>query len=105
MGRKSAGMRRRTRKKFAQPAGHRPTITKFLRQYKEGQQVVIMQEPSSEKGRPFRRFRGVSGYVVGIRGKSYIVEIQDGNKAKKIISRAEHLKAIGEAGAGKNGSA
>jgi large subunit ribosomal protein L21e len=53
-----------------------------------------MQEPSSHKGMPYRRFRGRSGFVVGKRGKAYIVEIQDGNTAKKIISRAEHLKAI-----------
>jgi ribosomal protein L21E len=32
--------------------------------------------------------------VVGLRGKAYIVEIQDGNSLKKVISRAEHLKAI-----------
>ena len=94
MGKKSYGMRRRTRKKFAQKAYRRPSIMKFLRKYAEGQHVVIMQEPSSERGRPFRRFRGRSGYVIGKRGKSYIVEIQDGNSAKKIISRAEHLKAI-----------
>ena len=96
MGRTSRGSRRRTRKKLSQKPSYRPPITKFLRQYKEGQQVVIMQEPSSHEGMPFRRFRGRSGYVVGIRGKAYIVEIQDGNSVKKVISKAEHLKAITE---------
>jgi len=90
----SNGPRRRTRRKFGQKSGFRPTITKFLTQYSEGQQVVIMQEPSSHKGMPFRRFRGRSGYIVGKRGKAYIVEIQDGNSVKRVISRAEHLKAI-----------
>lgn len=90
----SRGVRRKTRKKFAQKPYYRPSITKFLRQYESGQQVVIMQEPSSQRGMPHRRFRGRSGYVLGKRGKSYIVEIQDGNKAKRVISRAEHLKAI-----------
>lgn len=90
----SSGMRHRTRKKFSNKPYYRPTIIKFLREYKEGQQVVIMQEPSSHRGMPYRRFRGRSGFVIGKRGKAYIVEIQDGNMAKKIISRAEHLKAI-----------
>lgn len=94
MGSKSSGARKRTRKKLAQKPYHRPTITKFLRQYEEGQQVVIMQEPSSHRGMPFPRFRGRSGYIVGKRGKAYIIEIQDGNMIKKVISRAEHLKAI-----------
>ena len=94
MGVKSAGIRRRTRKKFSQVTGFRPTILKFLRQYADGQHVVIMQEPSSQRGMPHRRFRGISGYIVQKRGKAYIVEIQDGNKTKRIISKAEHLKAI-----------
>ena len=90
----SSGMRHRSRNKLRQKPYTRPSIMKFLKQYKKGEQVVIVQEPSSHRGMPHHRFKGVSGYVVGLRGKSYIVQIQDGNKAKKIISRAEHLKAI-----------
>jgi large subunit ribosomal protein L21e len=90
----SNGKRRRTRKKFSHKPDFRPAITKFLTQYSEGQQVVIMQEPSSHKGMPFRRFKGRIGYIVGRRGKVYIVEIQDGNSVKRVISRPEHLKMI-----------
>ncbi len=90
----SRGSRHKTRKKFSHKPYYRPTITKFLREYKEGQHVVIMQDPSSQRGMPYRRFRGRSGYIFGKRGKSYIVEIQDGNKTKRVISRAEHLKAV-----------
>jgi large subunit ribosomal protein L21e len=42
---------------------------------------------------PHHRFKGLAGHIVGKRGKSYIVEIADGNKVKKLISRPEHLKA------------
>lgn len=94
MGKRSAGIRRKTRKKFSQRPYYRPSITKFLKRYSEGQQVVIMQEPSSHRGMPHKRFRGRSGYIIGTRGKAYIVEIQDGNSTKKVISKAEHLKAI-----------
>jgi large subunit ribosomal protein L21e len=43
---------------------------------------------------PFRRFHGLTGKVVGIRGRAYIVEIFDGGKLKKVIAKAEHLKSI-----------
>jgi large subunit ribosomal protein L21e len=93
MVKKSHGQRVRTRKKLRQKI-RRSGITKFLREFKEGQRVVIVQEPSSHKGMPHARFKGKSGRVIGVRGKSYIVEILDGNKVKKVISRPEHLKAI-----------
>ncbi len=92
----SRGIRHRTRNSMRQKPYMRPPITKFLKQYKEGQKVIIMQEPSSQKGMPHPRFRGVNGYIIGKRGKSYIIQIQDSNKQKKIISKSEHLKIIQE---------
>lgn len=94
MAKPSKGAKHKSRNAFMNKPSYRPTITKFLRQYSEGQQVVVMQEPSSRSGMPYKRFRGRSGYVVGKRGKAYIVEIQEGNKTKKVISKPEHLKAI-----------
>lgn len=93
MVKKSKGFRARTRKKLKQKLA-RPTITKFLQEFDVGQNVIITLEPSSHKGMPFPRFKGSTGKVVGKRGKSYIVEIMDGRKIKKIISRPEHLKVI-----------
>lgn len=94
MTRKSKGMRHRARRKFEQPTGYRPTVTKFLQSFNVGQSVVIVPEPSSHKGAPYKRFKGKFGRVVQKRGKSYIVEVRDGEKLKKIISRPEHLKRI-----------
>lgn len=91
---KHRGFRAKTRKKLSQTPSYRPTITKFLQEFKEGQNVLILQEPSSHKGMPHPRFRGKVGVVKEKRGKSYIVEILDGNKLKKVISRPEHLKAV-----------
>lgn len=92
--RKSRGIRAKTRKKLAQKPGYRPTITKFLQEFKEGQRVIINPEPSSHSGMPHHRFKGKIGKVIERRGKSYIVEIIDGNKVKKVISKPEHLKAV-----------
>ncbi|MEM5843674.1 MAG: 50S ribosomal protein L21e [Candidatus Aenigmatarchaeota archaeon] len=94
MVKKSRGLRTKTREKLRQKPGYRPAITKFLQEFNKGQRVVIVQEPSSHKGMPHPRFKGRVGKVIGKRGKSYIVEITDGNKVKKIISRPEHLKAV-----------
>jgi large subunit ribosomal protein L21e len=94
MVKKSRGFRSGTRKKLIQKVTYRPPVTKFLREFKEGQSVVIKPEPSSHRGMPFHRFKGKVGKVIGRRGWSYIVEVIDGNKVKKIISRPEHLEAI-----------
>jgi len=93
MVKKSHGPRVRTRKKLKQKL-RRKGITRFLKEFKEGQKVMILQEPASHKGMPFPRFKGKIGKVINKRGRSYIVEVLDGKKVKKIISRPEHLKAI-----------
>lgn len=94
MTKKSRGFRAKTRFKIRQKPAYRPPITKFLKEFKKNQTVVIIQEPASQKGMPHPRFKGKTGTIIEKRGKSYIIAILDGNKAKKIIARPEHLKAI-----------
>jgi large subunit ribosomal protein L21e len=94
MAKRSKGFRKKTRGKLRQKSGYRPPITRFLEEFTVGQRVVIFHEPSSQKGMPFPRFKGIAGKVIGKRGKSYLVEIKDGKKIKQVISRPEHLKAI-----------
>ena len=94
MVKKSRGFRSKTRFKIKQKVAYRPPITKFLQEFKNDQAVVILQEPASQRGMPHPRFKGKMGKVIGRRGKSYIVQIVDGNKAKKLISAPEHLKAM-----------
>jgi large subunit ribosomal protein L21e len=89
---KSHGPRRRTREKFRRST--RSTVNQFLKKFSIGSNVAIYINSSSQKGMPFRRFHGLTGKVVGIRGRAYIVEIHDGGKLKKIITRPEHLKSI-----------
>jgi len=94
MVKKSRGFRARTREKLTQKPAYRPAITKFLQEFKRDQKVVILQEPSSHKGMPHPRFKGKIGKIIDKKGKSYILEVIDGNKVKRIISRPEHLKAV-----------
>lgn len=94
MTKKSRGFRAKTRFKLRQKVAYRPPITKFLKEFEKNQAVVIVQEPASQRGMPHPRFKGKTGTIIEKRGKSYIVQILDGNKAKKLIARPEHLKAI-----------
>lgn len=92
MVRESKGFRSGTRKKLKQRI--RPTITKFLQEFKLGQNVIVELEPSSHKGMPYSRFKGKVGKIVEKRGKSYVVHVYEGKKLKTVISRPEHLKAL-----------
>ena len=94
MVKRSRGFRSGTRRKLRQKPSRRPAITKYLRIFRIGEKVTIFQEPASQKGMPFPRYKGKVGSVVEMRGKSYLVEIVDGKKKKKIISRPEHLKRV-----------
>lgn len=94
MATKSKGPRRKTRKLLRRRIREKPTITKFLKEFKVGTKVVIRPLVSSHKGMPFKRFIGKVGVVTDKRGRSYIITIRDGDKEKQIISRPEHLKAI-----------
>lgn len=89
---KSHGPHRRTREKFRR-TGLTP-ISRYIKQFKIGDRVVIDINSSSQKGLPFKRFQGLLGNVVERKGRSFIVEIKDGSKTKTVISKPEHLKKI-----------
>jgi len=92
MASKSNGPRRRTRHKFKKST--KLKITQFLKKFKEGDTVAIKIDSGSHDGMPFRRFHGLTGKIVGKRGRAYFVEIKDSGKKKKIISNPEHIKAV-----------
>lgn len=94
MAKRSRGFRVKTRHKLKQKPAYRPSITKFLQKFKKNQKVVIFPEPSSHRGMPHSRYKGKVGTIAGSRGRSYIVEIADGSKIKKIIARPEHLRTV-----------
>ena len=63
MVRKTRGFRAKTRFKIRQKTAYRPPITKFLQEFRKGQKIVILQEPSSQRGMPHPRFKGKTGKV------------------------------------------
>ena len=90
----SEGFRRKTRKKLSKHPRERGLypITRALREYKEGEYVHIVIDPSVHKGMPHPRFHGRTGIVVGKQGRAFIVRVRDGGKYKHIIAYPQHLK-------------
>lgn len=96
MGSKSHGPRRGTRKKLRKPVRlkGKVSIALSMQSFKEGDRVVIKPEPAVQKGMPYKRFFGKSGFVKAKRGKAYLVELKDGNSTKEVISLPVHLRRV-----------
>ena len=86
----SVGTRRKFKKKPREKGKIR--IRASLQEYKEGERVILKVDSAYQKGMPYKRFLGKQGKILGRKGKSYVVEIKDGNKQKKVICAPIHLK-------------
>jgi len=92
---KSKGYRARTRhlfKKNVRDKGKR-RLSKILVQHQTGNRVVIKIDSSVQKGMPHRRYYGKVGTIIDKRGRSYIVNVTQGDKIKEIVVRPEHLES------------
>ena len=99
MGRKAKGYRRKTRYLLKRKPRERGKtgLSKVLREYEIAEKVVIKLDPSVHKGMPHRRFNGRIGVITDKRGKSYVVNVSQGNIIKEIIVRPEHITPHKEA--------
>lgn len=91
--RKSKGYRANTRKLLSRNPRERgkTSLSKILHSYSDREKVLVKIDPSVHKGMPHRRFHGRMGVVVSRRGRSYVVQVMQGNATKEIIVRPEHL--------------
>lgn len=89
------GPRKKTRYKFKKEIRRRGIVpvTSLIQQFEIGQKVHVVIEPSVQKGMPHRRFHGMTGTVIGQRGRAWLLSIRDGGKEKILIARPQHLKA------------
>ncbi|MCK9151020.1 50S ribosomal protein L21e [Methanobacterium alcaliphilum] len=92
--RRSRGFRSKTRHKLqtTKRPGRSNPITKKIQRFSENDMVHIIIDPSVHKGQPHPRFHGKTARVVEGRGRAYVIALNDGNKAKTLIVRPEHLK-------------
>ena len=96
MPQRSRGFRSKTRAKLTKHARDKgmPPVTHSLRDYPVGTRVAITINPGVHKGMPHPRFQGLTGMVEGRRGGAFVIALKDGNKAKTVIARPEHLRLI-----------
>jgi len=94
MVRKAQGPQSKTRSLLKRGVRDKTTVNERVKEFKMGSTVQIRPDPSTHKGRPFKRFFGRAGEVINKRGRSYIVKIKDGNKEKEIIAAPVHLKGV-----------
>lgn len=96
MVRNSKGYRTRTRKLLKKHPRKRglPPPDRLLYDYKIGEKVVILIDPSVHKGQPHKRFHGKVGTVIEKRGRAYVVALEVGSKVKKATVRPEHLRPL-----------
>jgi large subunit ribosomal protein L21e len=94
---RSKGYRSRSRGKLTKHVRERgpPPVSRTIQGFEPGEKVVIILDPSVVKGLPHPRYHGRIGVVREKRGRAYLVEVRDGKSIKNIISRPEHLRAIG----------
>ncbi|MCE4601313.1 MAG: 50S ribosomal protein L21e [Desulfurococcales archaeon] len=91
------GYRQRTRKllrKKVREKGAVPKLSVLLHPYKVGDKVAIKIDPSFHYAMPHRRFHGLTGTIVGRRGRAYEVEVYLGRKKKLLIVTPEHIRPL-----------
>jgi len=84
------GPRKKTRYKFKKEIRRQGIVpvTALIQKFDIGQKVHVVIEPSVQKGMPHRRFHGMTGTVIGQRGRAWLLSIRDGGKEK--VSSPDH---------------
>jgi large subunit ribosomal protein L21e len=69
-------------------------FSEYFKQLKDGDKVAVVRERSETKDSFPKRIQGLTGEVVGKRGRSYLVNLKELNKEKQFIIKPIHLKRI-----------
>lgn len=94
MVKRSHGPRVGTRRKLVKKTRDKGKIRirTHLQEFGVGDAVLIKVDSAHHKGMPYKRFLGKQGSVVEKRGKSYLVNVKEGGKYKKVICSPVHLR-------------
>ncbi|VUT27978.1 MAG: 50S ribosomal protein L21e [Candidatus Syntrophoarchaeum sp. GoM_oil] len=89
----SHGVKHKTRQKLRKKVRERglSPITRAVQEFEPGVRVHIKIDPSVHRGMPNPKFHGKTAKVLAMRGRSFRLEVKDGNKIKEIFVRPEHL--------------
>jgi len=93
---RSKGLRGRSRSLLSKhPREHGMRgLSYLLFEYKVGDRVCFDIDPSNVRTAPHRRYHGLTGVIIGKRGRAYVVETWLGDKRKIIITTPEHIKPL-----------
>jgi len=83
-------------RKSVRERGQVPSLGLLLIDYREGDRVHIVIDPSIHDSMPHRRYHGKTGVVTGRRGQAYEVKVYLGDKEKTLYVRPEHLRPTPE---------
>ena len=89
------GYRNKTRKRHRRSARDKGlgSIEKYLIDFEIDNKVDIITNSSQHKrGMPHRRYHGLTGTVIGKRGRCFEVQVKLGNSTKTLIIGREHLR-------------
>ena len=70
------------------------SISRFFREYAEGERVILLAEPGYQNGMYYPRFHGKSGLIMKKRGACYEILIKDGRKDKMVVVHPVHLERL-----------
>ena len=92
MAQKSHGSQQGGRKILSGDHRNKTTVNEHLKEFEEGENVVIKIDPSTQEARPHVRYHGKTGTVTGKRGQAYEIEVSDGGKTKHLQLHPAHLQ-------------
>ena len=94
--RRSKGTRQGTRSilKRSKSQRGRLNIRRIMHAYEPGDRVAIILDGGQQRGMPYRRFQGRTGFIQEQQGNAYVVAVKDGNMQKTVIARPEHLRPL-----------
>lgn len=67
----------------------------MMREYKEGQQALVIVDPRQHKSLPHRRYHGKVGTITAVGRRAVTIDVKLGNKTKTLITRLDHIKPFG----------
>ncbi|MEX2314054.1 MAG: 50S ribosomal protein L21, partial [Nitrosopumilaceae archaeon] len=70
-------------------------VSFLLREYKVGDQALVIIDPRQHKSLPHRRYHGKVGIVTEVGRRAVTLDIKLGNKTKTLITRLDHVKPFG----------
>lgn len=98
MAKRKGGVRRKTRqlmRKHFKTKG-KISLSKFFKEFKVGDKVILKAEPAYQRGMFHLRFYAKQGKVLSKRGECYEVQFIDGGKTKTEYVHPVHLKEVAQ---------